>query len=449
MSVWIQKEMKIKSAVITLITSLVLGMFTDPAIAKEEIFGWEPCSISDAAPCIESLAYVNEDGIRIQGKLSGRTKSMIRDIALKNYLFVDYEWSLPGLKQPNGTDKMLLTAYYFPKNFPYCWLPDQDPKTCDYGVDQLSFAVTPSWWDSQPPATHFPNSERDNLCGTKESPSVCIGPWGMNGDVTYEIVAKMPKGFDARMLIGEGASGELKFSVNGKSEKLFTLLAKPASKSFVWNISQRPISYKDVESADVTINSLDFFIHSSSASEPQWFSRCDNGEGLSVWHNSNGRSIPYWISSEQSLAMDVTGIHKRQDGSQNVGTFQIQIPVSVAQCMWGVDLSKAVVATISALYGDGKGSELITTSSKIANGFYYLTANGFHYSSPTVKVKLTQEPGKDLDKVISELNQAPQVSTASEAKVIATKKTITCIKGKTSKKIRGLSPKCPTGYKKK
>lgn len=34
--------MKIKSAVITLITSLVLGMFTDPAIAKEEIFSWEP-----------------------------------------------------------------------------------------------------------------------------------------------------------------------------------------------------------------------------------------------------------------------------------------------------------------------------------------------------------------------------------------------------------------------
>ena len=32
--------MKIKSVVITLLTSLVLGMFTDPAIAKEEIFGW-------------------------------------------------------------------------------------------------------------------------------------------------------------------------------------------------------------------------------------------------------------------------------------------------------------------------------------------------------------------------------------------------------------------------
>jgi hypothetical protein len=147
--------------------------------------------------------------------------------------------------------------------------------------------------------------------------------------------------------------------------------------------------------------------------------------------------------------MDVSGIHKRADGSQNVGTFQIQIPVSVAQCMWGVDLSKAVVATISALYGEGKASEIVTVSSKIANGFYYLNANGFHYSSPTLKVKLTQEPGKDLDKVISEPNQPPQVSTAAKSKVIATKKTITCVKGKTSKKLTGLNPKCPAGYKKK
>ena len=143
------------------------------------------------------------------------------------------------------------------------------------------------------------------------------------------------------------------------------------------------------------------------------------------------------------------GVHKRADGSQNVGTFQIQIPVSVAQCMWGVDLSKAVVATISALYGDGKGSELITTSSKIANGFYYLTANGFHYSSPTLKVKLTQEPGKDLDKVISEPNQPAQVPMVAKANVIAGKKTITCTKGKTTKKVTGLTPKCPAGYKKK
>ncbi len=408
------------------------------ANAQEAIYGWLPCSISNVAPCIQSLSYVNEKGVRIEGKLSGRSRNMVRNIALKNYPFTDYEWSLPGLKQPNGTDRMLMTAYYFPKNFPYCWLPDQDLKTCDYGVDQLTFDVTPSWWDSQPPPTHFENSDRDNLCGTKENPVVCIGPWSMNGDVSYEIVAKMPKGFDARMLIGEGASGDLKFTTDSAGDRIFTLLAKPAMKSFVWNISQRPIYYKDADKADFSGYSLDFFIHSSSASEPQWFSRCDKGEGLSVWHNSSERSAPYWISNEQSLAMNVSSIHRRMDGSLNAGTFQIQMPVTVAQCLWGVDLSKATAATISAVYGEGIDSEIVTTSSKIADGFYYLSANGFHYSSPTIKVKLTQtSSGSTLEKPLDEV-----------VPVVKKKLTINCTKGKQVRKVTGYQPKCPSGFKK-
>jgi hypothetical protein len=416
-----------------------------PAKAQEAIYGWLPCSVSNEAPCIQSLSYVNEKGVRIEGKLSGRSRNLTRIIALKNYPFTDYEWSLPGLKQPNGTDRMLLTAYYFPKNFPYCWLPDQDVKTCDYGIDQLTFSVTPSWWDSQPPPTHFENSDRDNLCGTKEFPSVCIGPWSMNGDVSYEIIAKMPKGFDARMLIGEGASGDLKFSTDSSGNRLFTLLAKPAMKSFVWNISQRPINYKDADKADLSGYSLDFFIHSSSAVEPQWFSRCDKGEGLSVWHNSSERSAPYWISSEQSLAMYVSSIHKRMDGSINAGTFQIQMPVTVAQCLWGVDLSKATAATISAVYGEGNASEIVTTSAKVENGFYYLSANGFHYSSPTIKVKLTQTADTQVQNKPSEIVE-PKTNTIQP--VVKKKITITCSKGKLTRNVTAYEPKCPSGYKK-
>lgn len=407
-----------------------------PAIAKEAIYGWLPCLVSNEAPCIQSLSYVTDKGVRIEGKLSGRSRNMNQNIALKNYTFTDYEWSLPGLKQSNGTDRMLLTAYYFPKNFPYCWLPDQDIKTCDYGVDQLIFDITPSWWDSQPPPTHFENSDRDNLCGTKEFPTVCIGPWSMNSDVSYEIVAKMPKNFDARMLIGEGTSGDLKFSTDTNGDRIFTLLAKPALRSFVWNLSQRPTSYKNTDKADVSGYFLHFAMHSSSATEPQWFSKCDKGEGLSVWHNSLDRSSPYWIASESTLAMYVAGLHRRMDDSLNVGTFQIQIPVSVAQCMWGVDLSKATVATISAVYGEGNASEIVTTTAKIANGFYYLSANGFHYSSPTIKVKVTQvvEPAKVVE---------PKTSVVPAKKV-----TISCIKGGKTKKVTAIKPKCPAGYKK-
>ena len=46
--------------------------------------------------------------------------------------------------------------------------------------------------------------------------------------------------------------------------------------------------------------------------------------------------------------------------------------------------------------------------------------------------------------------QEADAKAAADAKEAALKKTtITCVKGKTSKKITGLTPKCPSGYKKK
>lgn len=430
------RALKVVSILILLIGGSVLP--ASPANSQEIIFGWLPCSIANESPCIKSISYINGNGVRTEGKLSGRSRVMTRNIALKNYKFTDYEWSLPGLKQSNGTDRMLLTAYYFPKNFPYCWLPDQDLKTCDYGVDQLIFDISPSWWDSQPPPTHFENSDRDDLCGTKEFPSVCIGPWSMNGEVSYEIVAKMPKNFDARMLVGEGTSGELNFSTDKNGDRTFTLLAKPALRSFAWNVPQRPINFKDLDKADVSGYFLNFAIHSSAATEPQWFSKCDTGEGFSIWSDSLERSSPYWIADESTLAMNVSGLHRRMDGSLNVGTFQIQIPIKVAQCMWGVDLSKAVSASISAVYKESNVSEIVTTTSKIMNGFYYLSANGFHYSAPTIKVKLSQVSGT--------VNPTPKPLAGSST--IKSKTSITCVKGTQKRKVTAYTPKCPAGFKK-
>ena len=40
-------------------------------------------------------------------------------------------------------------------------------------------------------------------------------------------------------------------------------------------------------------------------------------------------------------------------------------------------------------------------------------------------------------------------SSPSPAAAILRKATITCVKGKQTKKITGFSPKCPAGYKKK
>jgi hypothetical protein len=59
-------------------------------------------------------------------------------------------------------------------------------------------------------------------------------------------------------------------------------------------------------------------------------------------------------------------------------------------------------------------------------------------------VKLSQ------DVVVAEPTPTPTPVASAPAKAIAKKSiSITCVKGKTSKKVTGVNPKCPTGYKKK
>jgi hypothetical protein len=71
-----------------------------------------------------------------------------------------------------------------------------------------------------------------------------------------------------------------------------------------------------------------------------------------------------------------------------------------------------------------------------------MTAGGFTFSTPSIKVKLSQEAA----------NPAPSAtpSPSASAKAATPKKTtITCVKGKTTKKVTAIKPTCPTGYKKK
>ena len=46
-------------------------------------------------------------------------------------------------------------------------------------------------------------------------------------------------------------------------------------------------------------------------------------------------------------------------------------------------------------------------------------------------------------------NEKKVESAAPISITVIKKSTITCTKGKTTKKVAGLNPKCPTGYKKK
>ena len=136
----------------------------------------------------------------------------------------------------------------------------------------------------------------------------------------------------------------------------------------------------------------------------------------------------------------MASLHLTPTGEVFKGSLKISIDSEYARCIYGFTQAP-IRASISVISSDGSAQNIATEVINEKDGWINLEANNFTFSQPTIKVK-----------VLGELSQKSTITQSNKIeanKLVATKKTITCIKGKTTKKVTGLSPKCPTGYKKK
>jgi hypothetical protein len=140
---------------------------------------------------------------------------------------------------------------------------------------------------------------------------------------------------------------------------------------------------------------------------------------------------PTFDKDSQSLDYKVVSPHYLPNGEEFKGSYDLVIKSEVARCIYGFS-SAPVSAKISILSADGT-TQVATTTFNEKDGWMYLVARGFTFSSPTVRVELSQE----IVKVAAPTTSAPKKST------------ITCIKGKSSKKVTAVKPACPSGWKKK
>jgi hypothetical protein len=131
---------------------------------------------------------------------------------------------------------------------------------------------------------------------------------------------------------------------------------------------------------------------------------------------------PSWDG--KSLNYQVAGLHYMPDGKTAVeGTYELAIRSDAARCLYG--FSKAPISATINVTGANGETKTATTVVSERDGWLKLAAYGFTFSSPTISVKLSQ--------------------AAAPAK----KTTITCVKGRLTKKVTAVGPKCPAGYKKK
>ena len=134
---------------------------------------------------------------------------------------------------------------------------------------------------------------------------------------------------------------------------------------------------------------------------------------------------PVFVESSQELSYQLAAPHFKNGTEEFKGTYSLVISEKLARCIWGNSLTNAS-ARVTILNPDGKTS-VVSQTLKRLSGFYYFNINGFGFSAPTIRIKLTQDAASSPKKMV----------------------TITCVKGKLSKKVTAVKPVCPTGYKKK
>jgi hypothetical protein len=151
---------------------------------------------------------------------------------------------------------------------------------------------------------------------------------------------------------------------------------------------------------------------------------------------------PKFDKAEQSLNYTVGASHLDSKGELFKGYYQLNLRSDVARCLYGFGTAP-IQAKIEVSSSDGTPS-VATTIINESEGWLKMTAAGFTFSTPQIKVKLSQEVS------VLTPSASPTPNPSSVAKPAAAKRlSITCVKGKTSKKVTAVNPTCPKGYKKK
>lgn len=175
------------------------------------------------------------------------------------------------------------------------------------------------------------------------------------------------------------------------------------------------------------------------------FQNLDLGLGGIVVSNASSfsSSPPTWNETETSLDYEVGAPHYLSTGQINEGEYRILIQTGIAKCLWGAEVLDGH-ASISII-DDAGVSQHVTSTFKVKDDFLYLSIAGFHYSAS--KIKVVVEAPKSVK--ASELPPIVETSTTIVGLPTipkTTKKTATCVKGKSKRTIVSAALKCPKGY---
>lgn len=337
------------------------------------------------------------------------------------------EWTFPKGKESSSANNVVVMSEFQPYKATWCWAAD----VCNDRREEFSLAINPS-------------RDKDLL---KNNPNY-----------SFTVTIRAPKSFEFGEVSGSAKQVIVKYgkdlqTVGGVATREIIATLSPIATARGGTPTQM------AEKATMISYGANIWIYGQNNGIVDGLGPCGKIGGVQVVSNAMHSLDPTWDAKEEAIAVRLSTPHLLPDGSINVGYLEVRMPRAAALCMWKVDLDGSIKASVSISYEDGSAPTVATVSGKRVGDDYLIVSAGFHYSSPTLRVKLGQSKATDVQTEATDVQTEAtdtqvkvtdtQVKVTDVQKIVPVKKmTIKCKKGNLTKKVTAVKPACPSGYKK-
>jgi len=285
-----------------------------------------------------------------------------------------------------------------------------------------TFSNSSNLWTTIEPVFVNPADNKTFLANNKASGKNA----SLDIDTNFTVKIRVKSNYSPNVTLGAGAGMTVK-TTEGTGYRVITLVGKPVNVAFASDSKQCQGETGKATSKYATLQAISFTEFGI------------DGVSNDIIVLSDGLcklSSPVWNAADKSFVFTAAAPHFDVDGTTvNRGFYRAYIPFQDAKTLWGLqnpnDAAKALELSVTTEEATG---EQVVSSANIAakNNVISIEYEGFQYSQPKLSVKM---------------KKGYKPTAAAVVKTPAKKKTITCVKGKLTKKVTTAA--CPAGFKKK
>lgn len=398
-----------------------------------------PCGVSVTKQCIKSITATDDNNVTYIAKPSGTSSYQWQS----GLLVKVPDWELINKKFSYGSNLFGISISQIPNDLQWRSANGLNSGALNYGKVQV-FLYPHFNSDIRPSMITFLGENSQEQCGTQKSPERCFAPPLFGQPLNWKIQLYVEP-VEAGVLWSRSTNSKFKVISNSNSKSKWSLI----------EISGKNIEYPDYvfteirnqaisdrNKSDFSRDYLVLELNYKSNNYTRYIAeQCVDSirDNQYIVLSSNAWSMenPKWNSTNNSLEIKLNSPSFDHKGNKTIGYLELEIPQTLAKCLWNLKSDSVSKLDVEVFYDQNNEKQVVSLIQTSSMESIRLIANNFHYSSPTFAFKLPQ----------SEYVSRPPQSSITPGKTMK-KITISCNNGKVTKKVSGVNPKCPTGYKK-